>query len=205
MEKTVEVELRGLIDREKYSDLLKFFRKNGIAKGTKNRILIDYSTFLKDEGVRERKKDIRLRVTNGIPEIIIKLGNWGGSEHRKELSVLASKGEFDKLVQIYAALGLTKGVLCIRNTEVFMYKGIEFALVEVPGHSYYFEAEKMLTEKDDVIQAKKEVESVIAGLKLHPFTDEEFYKYIEKLNVEANEIFDYSTYKDNYFRDRFNL
>ena len=34
------------------------------------------------------------------------------------------------------------------------------------------------------------------------FTDEGYIAYIEKLNKEANEIFDFDNYTENYFEDR---
>ena len=40
-------------------------------------------------------------------------------------------------------------MLCVRKSKVYEYEGIEFALVEVPGHSYYYEAEKMAHENED--------------------------------------------------------
>lgn len=205
VEKTVEVEVRGSLSKEKYEELIKLLSEKADSKKTKNRILIDYSTFLPHGGIKERTRDIRLRATNGVPEIIVKMGSWGGSENRKEYSVLASKGEFDKLVQIFAAIGLTKGMLCIRKSEVFQYQGIEFALVEVPDHSYYFEAEKMIGQSDEKEMAIQEIEDILKEFKLEQFSHEEFYEYIEKLNKEANEVFDYSSYKENYFKERFDI
>lgn len=203
--KTIEVEQRGHLSNEQYVELLRFFTQYASFVTKKERVLIDYSVFLPEEGIRERQRDIRLRVTNGIPEIIIKLGSWGGREERKELSVLAKKGEFDTLVQIFAALGFRKGIMAVRTSQVFMYQGIEFALVEVPGHSYYFEAEKMVEEDGDKAKAQREIQSVLRELHLTPFSREEFFEYIEELNDTANELFDFADYKDGDFQRRFSL
>lgn len=204
-QKTIEVEQRGRLTEKQYTELLRFFAQYARFVTKKERILIDYSTFLPDEGVRDRQKDIRLRITNGIPEIIVKLGSWGGREERKELSVLAKKGEFDTLVQIFAALGFTKGILAVRRSQVFSYHGIEFSLVEVPGHSYYFEAEKMVSDSDDKTKAQREIQAALRELQLKTFSSEEFYAYIEELNAKANEIFDFADYKDGDFQRRFSL
>ena len=75
MTKDIEVEVSGALSAEKNAELIDFFEKNGKKVATKHRVLIDYSTFLGD-GLRNRKKDIRLRITNGNPEIIVKLGDW---------------------------------------------------------------------------------------------------------------------------------
>ena len=202
--KNIEVEVRGLLTKAQYDQLKLFLEKNGSFVEQKHRVLIDYSTFLPNEGIRDRKKDIRVRVTNGIPEIVVKLGSWGGSENRKELSFKGKEGEFDTLVEIFGNLGLTKGVLAERNTLAYEYKDIEFALVEVPNHSYYFEAEKMATSEDDFQKVEKEILEVCAQLELSVLDKEGFYKYIEILNKEANGVFDFESYKENYFKDTFN-
>lgn len=200
-QKSIEVELRGPISKEDIKKIEQFFSQNGVLKAIKDRVLIDYTT----EGIEERKKDIRLRATNGISEIIIKLGKWGGEETRKEISVITGKGEFDKLVQVFGIIGLIKGVLCVRKSKVYDYKGIEFAFVEVPNHSFYFEAEKLIGDNDSKESAIKEIREVCQELNLSLFGEEEFFNYVQILNNEVNEIFDFNNYHENYFKDRFGI
>lgn len=204
MDKNIEIEIRGPLSEKEFENLVKFFESNGKKKSEKNRVLIDYSTFL-EGGVENRKKDIRLRVTNGVPEIIVKVGEWGGREQRKELSVFTKQGEFDTLVEIFGELGFRKGMLCVRKSKVYEYKDIEFALVEVPGHSYYYEAEKMAHEKEDADKIIKEIKNVCKDLNLEVFDKKQFFEYIDKLNKESNEIFDYKNHTLNYFKNRFDL
>ncbi len=153
MPKTIEVEMRGAIEEANMSVLVKKLCAEGVFIERKERVLIDYSTCLPDEGIAGRKRDIRLRNTNKVSEIIIKTGAWGGSDTRREYSV-RSKDPFDTLVQVYRLLGLSKGVLCIRNIDVYQYHGVEIAIVEVPGHSYFFEAEIELSEDAGVAHAQ---------------------------------------------------
>ncbi|MBU0999129.1 hypothetical protein KKG24_02350 [Patescibacteria group bacterium] len=204
MDKNIEIEIRGPLSKEEFDNLVKFFEEKGKKTSEKDRVLIDYSTFL-EGGVEKRKKDIRLRVTNGIPEIIVKVGEWGGTEQRKELSVFTKPGEFDTLVEIFGELGFSKGMLCVRKSKVYEYKDIEFALVEVPGHSYYYEAEKMASNNENGDELIKELENVCKELKLNIFDKKQFFEYVDKLNKEANEIFDYKNNTPNYFKNRFNL
>jgi len=204
MDKNIEVEVRGPLSKEKFEDLVSFFKAKGEELTEKNRVSIDYSVFL-DGGVEDREKDIRLRVTNGIPEIIVKIGKWEGVEQRKELSVFTKQGEFDKLVEIFAALGFHKGMLCVRKSKVYEYKGIEFALVEVPGHSYYYEAEKMAHAKENADDLIEKIKNTCKELGLEVFDRKNFFEYIDQLNKEANEVFEYAGYTPNYFKDRFSL
>lgn len=203
MEQNIEVEVRGLLSHEEYERVEAFFAEKGTFLEEKHRLLIDYSTFLPSEGIRDRKKDIRVRVTNGIPEIVVKLGSWGGSESRKELSFKGKEGSFNTLVEIFGHLGLTKGILAKRNTQVYMYKNIEFALVEVPGHSYYFEAEKMANSTEDLERIEAEIREVCRELGLDILEQEGFFAYIEKLNAEANSIFDANEFPDSDYKDIF--
>ena len=204
MDKNIEIEIRGPLSKGEFENLVNFFDSSGKKKSEKDRVLIDYSTFL-EGGVEHRKKDIRLRVTNGIPEIIVKIGEWGGNEQRKELSIFTKQGEFDTLVEIFGELGFGKGMLCVRKSKVYEYKDIEFALVEVPGHSYYYEAEKMASGNENGDELVKGIENVCKELSLDIFDKKQFFEYVEKLNKESNEIFDYKNYTSNYFKNRFDL
>lgn len=203
MVKNIEVEVSGPLTKEKKAELINFFDKNGKKTNTKHRVLIDYSTFLGD-GLKNREKDIRLRITNGNPEIIVKLGAWNSNNHRKELSVMTETGSFDRLVQIYAALGYEKGMLCERTTQVYEYDRIEFALVEVPGHSFHFEAE-IMSDEENIDVARKHIEDICKKLELKIFSDDEYMEYIETLNKEANEIFDFKNYTEDYFENRYHF
>ena len=205
MKKNVEVEIRGVLNKDQYIKARALLKKKTKFKERKQRVLIDYSTFLKGEGIRNRQKDIRVRVTNGIPEIIIKLGSWGGSENRRELSFKGKKGEFEILVEIFGQLGFTKGTLAKRDTLVYEYKGVEFVLAKTPRGHYYFEAEKMSHSKSDFQKIENEIRKVCKELKLETVDKEGFFKFIAELNKTDNEIFEFKNFKENYFKDKFGL
>lgn len=205
MNKNIEVETRGQLSKADYDRLKKYLETNGMFVEKKERILIDYSTLNENDGMEKRTKDVRLRVTNGIPEIIIKIGKWGADEARKEISIKAASGTFDDLVEVFAHLGWKRGVLCVRNSLVYNYKDIEFALVEVPGHSYYFEAEMMIEKAESKITAVNHIKDICAELKLKTFTQKDFFDYLEILNTKVNEIFDYDQVEAQYFMNRFSV
>jgi len=204
MSKQFEVELRGRLTADQAAALTDYLDKNGTLKTKKRRILIDYSTFL-EGGVRERTKDIRIRSTNGEPEIIIKLGAWGNNESREEISIPVSHDvRFDALARAMSVLGYAKGVLAVRNSSIYDYRDVEFAVVEVPGHSYYFEAEKVVAGHDQS-RALRELVDLCQEMQLTVFKDDEFYEYIEELNRSANSVYDAETASDDYFRKNFDI
>ena len=194
--KNIEVEIRGPLTRNEFETLNVFLSKNAVFKKRKERVLIDYSL-----GMEDRTKDIRIRETNGIPEIIIKLGSWGNSESREEISLSTEKNKFDTLVKIFGELGFTNGVLCVRNSLVYDFKGIEFALVEIPNHSYHFEAE-IIAEPENASDAHTKIKKVCEELDLKLFSREEFFTYVKILNKEANKVFDYKNYTEGYFQEK---
>lgn len=205
MSKNIEVEFRGPLSKEEYIRLKSFLNKKGSKRLSRKRLFIDYSTCINGEDLRKRKIDIRARITNNIPEMIIKIGAWKGSDSRKEISVLLQKGQFSNLVQAYAALGYSQGVLGIRNSLIYQYQDIEFALVEVPGHSYYFELEMLVSSKGEIKEARRKIKEMCQNLGLKLFSDLEFFNYIEKLNKEANKIFDINKDGEDYFLKNFKI
>ena len=96
-------------------------------------------------------------------------------------------------------------MLCIRNSDVYRYHGVEIALVEVPNHSYYFEAEIELAETEGIEKAQLLLKEVLSKLHLTTYSDTEYFAYIELLNKEANTIFDADKESETYFKDRFGI
>lgn len=186
-----EIELRGRLDNKEYKRIKKFLDKNGTFKQEKTRTFYDYSTFIPGEGLRGRKKDFRIRETNGQPEIILKLGNWQGSDRREELSVLTEKNSTEKLLKIFGEMGFTKAITGLRHTFAYDYNDIEIALVEVPGHSYYFEAEIVAPADSDHDKVHKKIKDELDNLGLETFSDEGFHNYIDLLNAESNKVYEY--------------
>lgn len=206
MSKNIEVEVRGLLTEKQFKILNRLFEEEGVFVDNKDRVVVCYPDPETGSLVEECKTDIRVRTTNGIPEIIIKLGEWGHKdESRRELSLIGQRGEFDKMIIMLGALGHKKGIIAIRKGKVFHYKGIEFSLVEVPNHSYYFEAEIMVKNENRQKEATEKIEKICKELGLKILNQQGFFNYINKLNSESNEPFDFSSYKEGYFKKRFGI
>ncbi|AKM82725.1 TPA: hypothetical protein DD449_00695 [Candidatus Berkelbacteria bacterium] len=206
MNKKIEVELRGPITKEQFDRLESLFEKDGKFIDHKDRVLICYPDPDTGSFVEECFTDIRVRTTNGTPEMIIKLGKWGGdNENRRELSLMGKPGEFDKMVVMMAALGHKKGVWAVRKGKVFDYKEVEFSLVEVPDHSYYYEAEIMVEEVSKAKAARVKMEKLCKELNLEVFDDDGFYGYINRLNKESNKEFLFEKYSEGFFKKEFGI
>ena len=205
MTKNFEVELRGPISKTKITELVKLFRKEGRFKARKDRVLVCFFKAKNKKEFREGIVDLRVRSTNGDLEIVLKMGKWGGSEHREEFRLTLHPGQFDAALVLFAQLGFDEGIWAIRRGEVYDYKGIEFSLVEVPNHSYYFEAEKMVNKKTDIAQAKKTITALCAKLGLALFDDAGFQRYVDSMNRESNGKYHFKRYKPGFFKKTFGV
>jgi len=114
------------------------------------------------------------------------------------------------------ALGYSRGMLSLRISERYMFKGVEITIVKPiilrnnskKVHNIYYEAEK-LSNEENVEEAKASITSVINELNLKTFVEHKkdiensnllskssFYEYIDQLNKEANVEVDFT--KDGY-------
>lgn len=178
----VEVEHRGRLTTEKYNELLKFFEKNGRSSGIKKRFSIIYATSKKT--VREDKDnpiDLKLRITNGQPEIALKYGKWSGNDARKEFGFHIDPDQYDDFLEFLNILGYNKAVIMANTKQDYIYHGVEFSLVEVPGWGHYFEAE-ILIDDDKIDDANKKIDAEIKLLGLKVLSEEDFYDLLDELN-----------------------
>jgi predicted adenylyl cyclase CyaB len=203
--KNIEVEVRGPLTKKQFINLRSKLSKEGKFIAHKNRVAICYPDPETGSLVENCNTDIRIRSTNGVPEIIIKKGKWGAiDENRREFSLVGKPGEFHKMVMMLGALGFDRGVVVVRRGEIHKYKGVEFSLVEVPNHSYFFEAEIMAHESEKE-KAREKIGKICKDLGLELFGEKDFYDYINILNKEANQEFIFEEYDEDYFQKTFPL
>lgn len=198
----IEVEVRGELDD--FDKALEFFKKKAKFIEEKDRFSFIYFRKHVDsiEELKDDPVDLRVRITNKKAEIIMKYGKWGASDQRHEISIPIDVNKFDEAVQLFKYLNWDKGQKLTTKTFVFDYRGIEFALVKCE-HYNYFEAEKVVEHKKDIEQAKKELEDVCNELKLKLFTEEEFMKILNKMNMDKRTLFDLSKHDFSDIKQEF--
>ena len=198
-----EVEVRGPLSHPQFNQLTKFLTQNGTFKQKNHRLSVCYTILRPEDKDISSDLDIRARITNDEPELVIKIGKWRGSDIRKEVAIQLKRGEFSNLIAICATLGYTEAIVTENMTMVYEYKGVEFSLVDKIGHSYFFEAEMLVDEKADKNVIQKQIQSLCQELGLSLFSDEEFFAYIKLLNKEANTHFDWNRDGENFFREKY--
>ncbi len=201
----IEIEVRGPLSQEKLAELEKFFATEGEFIEKNQRLSVCYTILQQDEKEVASDLDIRARITNDEPELVIKVGKWRGSDIRKEVGVKVQRGEFSNLIAVCATLGYTQAIVSESITSIYRYQEIEFSLVNKSNHSYFFEAEILAGEESDKEKMQATIQNVCAGLGLKLFSDEEFFNYIKLLNREVNIHFDWARDGEDFFKLKYNL
>ncbi|MBI4174065.1 MAG: CYTH domain-containing protein [Candidatus Aenigmarchaeota archaeon] len=134
--KNIEVEVRSFISKEQYEKLLNFFKKN--SKVLKEN---DYQeTFYFDSD-----QDLRIQRNNFFSKIWLKKGKLH-DKYREEIEIKFDRNEFEKLENLFLALGYKIKVKWFRKRSEFKWDGINVSLDFTKGHGYIIELEKMCSE-----------------------------------------------------------
>ncbi|KKQ18577.1 MAG: Adenylate cyclase [Berkelbacteria bacterium GW2011_GWA1_36_9] len=199
----VEVEHRGILTEAKFKNLNKFLKKNGKFLGEKDRFSVIYSPRGKETlKVIRSPIDLKLRITNKKTELVLKYGRWSGNDARKEFLFSIDSNKFEEMTEFLKILGFYYGVLQATKTYLYLYKGIEFALVKVPNWGHYFEAE-ISTDSDSVKKANEKIMSICKELDLSVLNDKDFYKLCESLNKRPGFRFNFKKEKFSDIKKRF--
>lgn len=186
MSSLLEVELRGPINSEQIASLKTVLETEGVFKDTKNRYMVHF------EPKRTGKDglDVRARITNGACELMVKKGDMG-SGVRSEYPVPCADGSFVALCKALVAMEFATGVGCHRVSDRYQLGDMEFAIIAVPGHSAFYEAELEVAE-NDIEAAKARIRAWLMEHGLAIYSKEEFDRYVEVLDREANDRLDFS-------------
>lgn len=200
----IEVEHRGSLTEKQFKELNTFLKKNGKFLGEKDRFSVIYYPRGKENLKLGRSKvDLKLRITNKKAELVLKYGKWSGNDARKEFLFPIDAKKFGEAIEFLFILGFYYGVFQATKSYIFLYKGVELALIEVPKFGYYFEAE--ITASPNFIEkADKKIASVCQYLGLNIFNDKSFRKLLEDLNNRPGFRFNFKKQKFSDIKKRFN-
>jgi len=87
-------------------------------------------------------------------------------------------------------------VLQATKTDLYLYRGIEFALVKVPGWGYYFEGE-IATDRRSVAKANKKIISACRGVGMGKYLMAEVIKLAKRELKPKPEIIRLSVFSNN--------
>ena len=133
----IEVELRSFISKDKYEELLEFFRKQGsfVKEDCQETYFFDCS------------QDLRIQKNDFFSKVWLKKGSMH-DDQREEIEIRFSREEFDKLEKIFLDMGMNIAVKWMRKRHSFVWKGIDVSLDYTKGYGYILELEKLSSEKE---------------------------------------------------------
>lgn len=146
----IEVEIRSFITKEKYEELLDFFKQN--------------AEFLKEDYQEtfyfDCKEDLRIQRNNFFSKIWMKKGKIHDN-HREEIEVKFDRKEFENIKKMFLALGYNIEVKWLRKRFRFKWGNITVCLDFTKEYGYIIELEKICSEETK----QQELESLRQKLK----------------------------------------
>lgn len=199
----IEVEHRGLLTEKKFKELNNFLKRNGKFLGEKDRFSVIYSPRGKEKlRVVRSPIDLKLRITNKSSELVLKYGRWSGNDARKEFFFPIDSKKFEEMTEFLKIIGFYYGVLQATKTFLYLYNGVEFALVKVPNWGYYFEAE-IVVDSGGVSAAEEKTAVACQELGLKVLSDKDFCKLLENLNERPGFRFNFKKQNFSDIKKRF--
>lgn len=163
LKRDIEVEVRSFISKQKYNQLLKYFKKEAKFLGEDNQITYYFSG----------TPDLRVQKNKNFARIWLKKGKIH-DKFREEIEVKFDRKDFEKLKNIFSALGFKEEILWLRKRNEFLWKNIRVCLDFTQGYGFIIELEKITSKKN-----RKEVYKLLL-------------KNLEKLSVKltAKKVFE---------------
>ena len=196
--KNLEVEIRGPLTKQKFIQMKQYLSQK--AKFIKNYKRLSLMYFSKKipknvNQIKNEKIDLRIRITDGHPELMLKYGNWSGSDIREESAINIQKNQLRIAIKVLKYLGWHIVVAYGTVSYIYFYKNIEFKLVEIKDYGFFYEAE-ILTNKMNTEKAMKNIQHVINTMGLKEFKTGEFEKQCNDINNQPKFQFNFMREKD---------
>lgn len=149
MLKNIELEFRAEVLKRSFWRVLRKLRARGKLISKTKRLSVMY--FGK---IGKIEIDIRVRITNGVSEVVIKRGSFH-SHNRIEVSQLIDKSQFIGMVKLMTQLGFTDVKVGERETYNFDFGNGVIVSLGRGGNISYLEIEKMSSvenQKKDTLE-----------------------------------------------------
>lgn len=178
---TTEIEFRGPLTKNGFQKLLGFLKKEAeFVKRMKR------TTFVFEN--KDKTLDLKVRTTDGVPEIVLKRG-FAGARRREEIILPLRTSSMKEAIRVFSLLGHNKGIIAIRDNYIFNYKNIEFTLVKCPNNYCFYEAEFINNKK--IKNPEQHIKEVLKLLGLTVWSEKEVYEFMMYCKKNIDEHFEY--------------
>lgn len=180
MSSNLEIEIRAFISKEKYEELIEFFKQN--------------ATFVKEDYQETHyfdcEQDLRIQKNNKGSKVWLKKGKIH-DEVREEIEVYTQDENFDKLGELFNALGHNIDIKWLRKRNQYDWNGIKVCIDYSKGYGYIIELEKLGSEenKDEIlIELKDKLKELNIPLTPREEFDERYDYYKQNWRRLINEL-----------------
>ncbi len=177
-----EIEIRGKISPEKFTQLFDFLNTKAQLADHYHRLSLDLSpgfdpatkTWPKSSGT-----DIRLKKSDDKEKLSLKMGNFHEKE-RKEVEVKIQTGQFLNTLDLLEALGYHSGMIYTWESWEFDYRGVEVKLSKYTNDYFTFEIEA---------KQNSDVDAIAKEFDLQPYTSEDYRQAIDWENQNIHQMY----------------
>lgn len=176
IKRTIEVELRSLLDEQQYYKLERFLIEHSQDLGEDNK---DTHFFI----FCDKLLKVTDNITKDNAKITLKLQKIGLGSDFEELEIYFPRKDANKAVRIFNLLGFNNYMYAYQHRHNYRYKNVEFALKYTKSWGFHCEMEIVVDSEQDVPQAMKTIKAVAAELGLSIMTDDELKEFTTKLEA----------------------
>lgn len=166
-----EVEIRSFVSKEKYFELIDFFKKNAklMNEDFQETIYLDCP------------QDLRIQKNDFYSKIWLKKGKMH-DDQREELEIRFEKNDFEKIKSLFFELGYNEKIKWIRHRIEFSWQGLSVCIDETKGYGFIIEMEKIcdIEKKDNALEfIKSKFEELGIAISSKDEFNDKFKEYSE--------------------------
>ncbi len=171
----IECEVRAMLDKDKFTELLAQFKETLTYLGSEEQ----------ETHYLSGNSDLRIQKNGSYAKVWLKKGRLH-DEHREEIEVKVSKGDFSKLEQLFRALGHTVTIKWFRTRHSFKWDDVDVSLDYTRGYAYIIELEKISTisEQESTVTLLKDKLATLGIAQTHKEQFDDKFNYY-KLHWEG--------------------
>lgn len=175
----IEIELRSLLDKDRYDRLKMFLDTNAQDLGEDNRETVFFI-------IPGKTLKVTKNLSKNQAKFSLKIGNINTGK-QEEIEISIDPADFTKMVKIFQTLGFSEIQYTSQKRHNYLYEGIECALKYSDDWGYHFEAEVVVDSEDRISDAKRKIKELYQKLHLKPLTEREIDKMREKIDSRHRE------------------
>lgn len=174
MEKTIEVEIRGQITKEKYEWVKRLLHQKSSKEWQDNREAYFFVI-----------PNVNLKISKYLSQSRAKIALKASHESKqsaKEIEVGIRPDDTNKALHIFRKLGFTKINKTKQIRTNYIYQGVEIAIKWSEDWGFHFEMECVVDTKDKIVEAKNKLRKLARELSLKPMGEKHIRELIQRIN-----------------------